>query len=124
MRVIQIIAYSTLGFFIALMLFGIAQVFALSVTEENYILEEQADALKWTGEYYTDVSDPDLQVHTYTKLCKGFVVIEQTGSKIISTGFGDLAEEYTYVEDKPIVDSVATTTDPVVDLSGDLNIVP
>jgi len=124
MRVLQIIAYSAIGFFIALMLFGIAQVFALTVTEENYILEEQADALKWTGEYYTDVSNPDLQVHTYTTLCKGFVVIEQTGSKIISTGFGDLADEYTYVEDKPIGDSVASTSEPVLDLSGDLNIVP
>lgn len=122
MRVIQVIAYSTLGFFIALMLFGIAQVFALSLTEQNYILEEQADALRWTGEYYTDVSDPDLQVHTYTTLCRGFVVIEQTGSKIISTGFGDLADEYTYVEDKPIVDSIASTSGPVLDVSGDLNI--
>jgi len=90
--------------------------YGLTTTEELKIIENQTDALKWTGEYQTDVSNPNLQIHTYTKLCKGFYIIEQTPTQTIYTGYGDLNQEYTYAINKPDkTNEISTTTKQTTD---------
>lgn len=104
-------------------------IYALSFSDEMAIVEKQATLKEFTGEFQPDLKDPNLQVHTYTAPCTGFVIIEDTSTQTIHTGYGDLANEYTYTINKPVYEKVASTTPiddkPVdvapVDLSGGLN---
>jgi len=109
-------------------------VYALSFSEEMAIVEEQATLKEFTGQFQTDLKNPDLQVHTYEAPCRGFVIIEETPTQTIHMGYGDLSAEYTYTIDKPVYETKASTTptdtlpidivpidDTPIDLSGGLN---
>jgi len=62
------------------------------------LIDEQQSALRFTGDYFSDVSNPQFTVNTYETICKGYYTIENTGTELIYKGYGDLADEYTYVE--------------------------
>lgn len=76
---------------------------------QNIIENDQEVVLKRTGQYFTDVSNPQFTVNTYERSCKGYYTIEETDDEIIYTGYGDLANEYTYTITKP--KQVATSSD-------------
>jgi len=60
---------------------------------------EQSDYYKKNKEYFTDVSNPDFEIHTYETICKGYYTIDKTDKKkVVYTGYGDLDFKYTYEE--------------------------
>ena len=68
------------------------------------LIDEQNYALKYTGMYVSDVSDSKYTVNTYETLCKGFYTVKDTGDSYIYTGYGDLADLYTYtLKHDPVV---------------------
>jgi len=83
----------------------------LSSTEVALIQESQDYSLKFTGDYFSDVKDPNLTINTYETVCKGYYIRHETDTEIEYIGYGDLANEYTYTEQKPVVSKTATTTD-------------
>jgi len=93
-------------------------VYALTVTEKQLILEEQSYAQKYTGDFYTDTTNPELQIHTYETLCKGFYILEDDGITRSFTGYGDLADDYTYsIEVSSIKTELATTSKNEIPIS-------
>jgi len=74
------------------------------------LIEEQEYSKKFTGEYFTDVSDPDFTINTYETVCKGYYTIEDNVTSFIYKGYGDLADEYTYTLEKPQVELTASST--------------
>lgn len=72
--------------------------------------EKQQQALEKTGKYYYDVSNKNFTINTYETVCKGYYTREETEGRVIYTGYGDLAKEYTYEITKPIVSRISTTT--------------
>lgn len=88
-------------------------VLALTAELEQDIQSEQEYSLKYTGSY-SPIYEKDYQVFTYEGICKGYYVITDNGVEKRSVGFGDLADEYTFVEKYPVVDTLqATSTLPV-----------
>lgn len=61
------------------------------------------------GRDYDSYCEDDYCVFTYEQLCKGFYVVQYEETQIVSDGFGDLEDEYTW--QIPIITSVATTSD-------------
>jgi len=55
------------------------------------------------------ISDPDNGIHTYTSVCKGYYVDDGLGRV---TGYGDLAEQYTYTYEKDTAIGIPTSTSP------------
>jgi len=119
-------AIKTLYVFLGLII-GVSSSLVLNYVDASFftglssveIIEEQQDALKYTGNYVSDVTDPNTQVHTYEAPCKGFYIIEKTDTDIVSTGFGDLAEQYTYTEKITYVDtqiSSSTKETEIIDI--------
>lgn len=100
--------------------------YALSVTEQMVIEENQGDALKWTGQYQPDMSNPELQIHTYTKLCTGYIIVEETPTATIYHGYGDLAQDYSYTLQKPLLlDEKPTTTKEIpLEIPPDTTVLP
>jgi len=98
----------------------VTSAFALTLTESKVIADYQEAAFSITGSF-EPVYDDKLSVFTYEKLCKGYYTVEDNGVTVTYTGFGDLADNYTYEESSQKVDSVATTTDiidPKLDIGG------
>lgn len=127
---IRNLSYIFVGLFVG---FSIAVIF--STVEAQYfdsslsisdIVSDQERALKFTGMYIPDVSDPKRTINTYETICKGFYIIEDQGDTLVYTGFGDLAEQYTFKEEKPkvdiniistsTIDEILLTPDPIVDI--------
>lgn len=101
--------YGTLGLVLGTSLTGIAHGLTISETAEIQNLQESS--LKLQGDYYSDTKNQKLQVHTYTKLCKGYVIIEETPTQIIATGYGEASDDYTYKINKPLpLDAKSATT--------------
>jgi len=96
---ISFIFYTFVGFLLGFGLTSFAQL-NLEAEQEAYFEEK--------GEY---ISDPKNGVHTYTTLCKGYFYDDGLGTV---TGYGDLADKYTYQYEKG--SSVSTTTDPKSDI--------
>jgi len=71
---------------------------------------EQEIVLDKTGEYFSDVSNPNYTINTYETVCKGYYIIEVTDTEIIQTGYGDLANEFTKTELR--TNSKISTTSP------------
>jgi len=92
-----------------------SSVYALTTTERNDIIDKQSAALEFTGSYQP-VYDDLVKVFTYETLCKGFYAVEDNGTIIKYTGFGDLAENYTYETESPYYkqDIVATSTKDII----------
>jgi len=86
---------------------------ALTVTEKAIIESDQESAMKYTGMYQPVYNDL-VQVFTYETICKGFYTVEDNGVSIKYTGFGELADQYTYTVDKVIKSKVSTST-PIQD---------
>lgn len=112
--------YGIIGFTLAV---SLSSVYALTASEEAVVLDEQNYALKYTGSFQPVYDNKDYQVFTYETLCKGFYVVEDNGDSVRFTGFGDLADDYTYTYDKFVEVSVASSTDeklpdstPVIEL--------
>ncbi len=63
--------------------------------QTNFIVEEEA-YFNTYGTYFSDVDTDGLGVHTYEKICRGFFLVEKTPEAFIYTGYGDLADKYTY----------------------------
>jgi len=82
---------------------------ALTLSEKNLIKQEQQYAQKYTGSYFPVYEGP-IKIFTYEKLCKGFYTVEDNGVDITYTGFGDLADEYTYKEKSNQVDTIIIST--------------
>lgn len=95
-----------LGFILAS---SVTFVFALSLSEKQLIETEQNAYFQRTGTYFQD-KGTEVKVHTYKGICEGYVIEEETPTQIISTGYGLLADDYTYVYEKPS-EGVASTTD-------------
>jgi len=87
-----------LGYFIGLTGFTISDLMSLANAQEPELsLDSQQYVLfKQTGEYFSDVSNPQFTINTYETLCKGYYTIETTPTETIYTGYGDLPDEYTY----------------------------
>jgi len=100
-------------------------VYALSTTEISTISDEQNTLLKYTGAYNPIVDyGKGISINTYESICTGYYIVEETETAFRSVGFGDLADQYTYSYDKPIIDKTpSTTTEIVVDTVTD-TIVP
>jgi len=92
-------------------------VYALTTATLDDIAVDQEYALKYLGMYDPIIDyDKDIKINTYEGICKGYYVVEESDTAIRSYGFGDLADEYTYVIDKPYVEQgISTTTDPVLE---------
>lgn len=55
--------------------------------------------------------DNDHQLLTYETICKGYVIVDYSNkNKIKYTGFGDLADKYTYEENLDILTGTASST--------------
>jgi len=104
------LAYVFLGVFLAISITSIS--YALTSTERQEVVSEQLTAIKFTGTYQP-IYDGLVQVYTYETICKGFYTVEDNGTIIRYTGFGDLADQYTYESPSPALDkiSIASTTD-------------
>jgi len=96
--------------------------FALTSIEADIIQADQESAMKYTGTFQPVYNDL-VQVFTYETICKGFYTVEDNGVTINYTGFGELADEYTYTIEKPIVNKVASTTDEKI-ISTDIIDIP
>lgn len=84
------------------------------ITAETAIEDEQL-AFETTGKYIeikeTDGKRVDAVIKwrgEKTTPLYGYAIIEETETKIISTGYGDLSKELTYTYDKPIKESSTT----------------
>jgi len=104
--------YLTIAFVVGLSLSAvITSVNALTLSEEKIIVDDQLSAIKYTG-MYQPVYDALVQVYTYEKICKGFYTVEDNGIIRSYTGFGDLADQYTYNEPTyKIIEPIASSTD-------------
>ena len=102
-----------IGFFIASALTVAIPSHALTTSEKNIIESDQESAMKYTGSYQP-VYNELVQVFTYETICKGFYTVEDNGVTITYTGFGELADQYTYTVDKLIKSDISTTT-PIKD---------
>jgi len=106
------------GGFVALAFGALVHEYAfaeLSISDINLIRSEQEYAMKYTGEYFPDVSDKSVQIHTYETLCKGFVIRHETETEIQYLGYGDLADEYTRTETKePILENLSVSSTTVI----------
>jgi len=91
-------------------------VYALTTATLDDIAVEQEYALKYLGMYDPIIDyDKNIKINTYEGICKGYYVVEETDTAIRSYGFGDLAENYTYLIDKPYAEQgIATSTDPIL----------
>jgi len=114
--IVRNVSYLLLGFILGGSLFAVyGSVFALTTTERNDIVSVQESALKFTGTYQPVYDDPYTKVFTYEKLCKGFYTVEDNGTIIKYTGFGDLADEYTYeIDSINIKSDLSTTTKEII----------
>jgi len=123
-RIAVNVFYLLIGAVIAISLTSIT--YALSVQETMIIQEDQADALKWTGSYQPDMSNKNLQIHTYTKLCTGYIIVEETPTATIYHGYGDLANEYSKTIQKsiPLNEKSTTTTEILIDTIPDVTTLP
>jgi len=110
--------YVAFGFISSL---AFSSVFALTSFETDEIVDYQKAALSLTGKY-EPVYDDKLSVFTYEKLCKGYYTVEKVGDYTVYTGFGELADNYTYEIYTPKVDPVASTTVDTEPIISDLNI--
>jgi hypothetical protein len=104
------ILYTFYGIFLSAIITPIA--FALTTAESQIIESEQKSALRFTGSYQP-VYDQLVDVYTYETICKGYYTVEDNGIDIVYTGFGDLADQYTYSRPShtKLLDSKPTTTD-------------
>jgi len=91
----------------------VSTAFAYTFGEPTLIEQDQEFAKKLTGDYFSDISDPNFQVFTYEKVCKGFYTVEKSGDTIITTGYGDAADDYTSTERIVKIPYVASSTDPI-----------
>jgi len=122
------IFYSIIG-----VTFGVSMAIVLNSVNAGYdlsdVLQEQVYAEKYTGEYQP-VYEKDYQVYTYETICKGFYIVQDDGVTLTATGFGDLAEQYSYSTDTlkvDLQDKIASTTDekiPVIDIASTTDIIP
>lgn len=104
--------YAIIGFTLAI---STSSVLALTSVETNSIMDEQLYAQKYTGTYQPVYEGP-VKVFTYETICKGFYTIEDNGVEIKYTGFGDLADEYTFSEPSlSKVDSLQVSTSTPID---------
>jgi len=102
---------------------SLTPVLALTVSEKTTIETEQNYAFDLTGTYKPYFSDL-YEIHTYEKLCTGYVVIEKTDAQIKYTAFGDLSEQLTYTVDTIGVDTlIASSTFPIDEKSNIIDIV-
>lgn len=95
--------------------------FALTSVESDFVMQDQKAALKFTGSYQP-VYDQLVNVYTYEGICKGYYTVEDNGVDVVYTGFGDLANQYTFKtpSNRKISDTKPTTTkDADIDLSVD-----
>jgi hypothetical protein len=86
--------YFSIGFFLCSLLAGYianAQTITVSDLQDQYYKQHRV--------YFSDHSDKDYTINTYEQVCKGYYTVERTYDKLIYTGYGDLADEYTYTED-------------------------
>lgn len=83
---------------------------ALTTTERDSVVDAQDYALKFTGSYQPIYDDPYYKVFTYEKICKGFYVVEDNGTTVRLTGFGDLKDDYTYTYTHPVVENIINPT--------------
>lgn len=86
---------------------------ALTQIEKDIIQSDQESAMKYTGMYQPVYNDL-VQVFTYETICKGFYTVEDNGVSIKYTGFGELADQYTYTVDKVVKSEISTST-PIKD---------
>lgn len=96
--------------------------FALTSAESNLVLQDQKAALKFTGSYQP-VYDQLVNVYTYEGICKGYYTVEDNGIDVIYTGFGDLADQYTFKtpSDRKVPDTKPTSTKDVnIDIPTDI----
>jgi len=100
--------YTFIGVMLAV---SLTPVLALTTTETKTISTEQEYALKYTG-MYQPVYDQPVKIYTYETLCKGYYTLEDNGLEIKYTGFGDLADDYTYTITKPVVDTLKASSTP------------
>jgi len=106
------VSYILLGFVLGGSLLAVgSSISALTLSERDSVISEQESALKFTGTYQP-VYDDLVKVYTYESLCKGFYTIEDNGVTIKYTGFGDLADQYTYETESTTIqkDTISTTT--------------
>jgi len=109
-----------LGFLLSLTLVARGQ--SLSSTELALVQEAQEYSQKFTGDYFSDVKDPLNTINTYETICRGYFIRHETQTAIEYIGYGDLANEYTYTEQKPLPKDVASTTDPILATTTDASI--
>jgi len=94
-----------------------------SLLDPLNIQDEQELAKKLTGMYVSDVSDKNFQIHTYETLVKGYYTVEDTGDSLRYTGYGLLADQYTYTTYyTPADKSDAPTTTPKEEIQKQLPI--
>jgi len=96
---------------------------------QSLIEEDQKQALKFTGEYFTDHTNPQFTINTYETICKGYYTIRETDTSYEYIGYGDLAEQYTYDIKKERTVFIASTTkdidtDIIIDSSTTSQIIP
>jgi len=110
MEVLKKPLYALLGLCVGLSTgYYVNTVSALTLSEKTLIKAEQEYADKFTGFYYP-VYDGPIKVFTYEKLCKGFYTVEDNGVDITYTGFGDLADQYTFKQKSYKVDTTLLST--------------
>lgn len=93
------------GFALGLFIGGYLVAFVDASSLEN----DQKVYYKETGKYFYDTKNKGYQVFTYEELCRGFYTVEEKKDKIVYTGYGDLADKFTYETDIP-VDTLPTFT--------------
>jgi len=110
---------NTFYLFLGLVLgLSFALILNTSYAQFSDIIQEQVYAEKYTGSYQP-VYETDFQVFTYETLCKGFYIITDDGVEKTVTGYGDLAELYTYTQPTEKVDLSlvkASTTNETLDI--------
>jgi hypothetical protein len=85
---------------------------AKAETAFTAIEQEQAAFYKENGRYFSDTRQKDFEIHTYESVCKGYILVDKTQEdKIVYTGYGSLADEFTYEKILPINPVSATTSD-------------
>lgn len=89
----------------------------LSAPELSYVVSEQEDSKKWTGEYFSDVSDPLFTINTYETVCRGYFIRQETDTEVQYIGYGDLANEYTYTERKEYTKDAIASSTPIFDIN-------
>lgn len=108
---IQKIFYVVIGLVVAV---PIGAVYAqLSSTDLTLVQEAQEYSRKFTGDYFSDVKDPTYTINTYESLCRGYYIRHETDTTVEYIGYGDLADKYTYTEQK-VSSKIATSSDPAI----------